>query len=743
MDYKIPPFYRILIIDDKIAGEEKYRNPFLNLFSSLIYHDAPIQNIHTEVVLVADPVEGLKRWQDEIFDLTLIDSDFSSQLKNETDPKKLEDIFLASNHQGFNILSLMDNMVSEESSNYSHRKGMCQFYLWSGLHDGVERSVNIIDSLFKQFSLTEKQENYFISKLPYWKNNKDETGLKRISTIIGEGLDKSISGNFDSWQQKVERFLFAVQENYCQCADSLLGGCMIFDRDNAFPFARELTSVPEQDKAIRILPGRVPLKLLPCPEKAPPFLPLVSQRELGLKTTGFIQAVQKDGKAKPLPAATRLSARHNLLFSTTRPIYRATKGPLASQDTPCRILGYPFKNHYLAAATPLTGISVIGEQQAIDSLEDKVLALLDGPAGGVILKTTYLDKLDQWKGVHWPAIQVQSHMRSRCLKPKDDPVLWNTGRTALEMLSPQSLNKMLHQLKPSLGGQTHKVIVSLGSKFFQKESEELFINEFWEKKYSARQKEIWGCLFDDVFNRLDEKDFPLIEINVRHFLREIVEFYLVGDEYLNPVDLAKGVKLQTDGFWNDFKIWLTTVHEVAVKFNKKLIMKLPYRSDTLAFIQSILSLRETHKNNSSGCPEAGVRALTLVNALKNPVPTGPATELQPYSRQWYAHPYAWQDAGDKMFKYQMSGAYLSSYRNQILAGLMQENAWERLAAADLEILISGGVTDKDVCKYFNEWKEHINCSRSDGKQVISGIQIGTHGLLHTDMTPERSWGITK
>jgi len=745
MNYEIPPFYRILIIDDKIAGEEKFNNPFLNLFSSLIYQCMTTETIETEVVLVADPVEGLRKWQNEIFDLTLIDSDFSSLSESgKGREKELDRILLVSNHQGFNILSLMDNMVSEESGKYFHRRDMCHFFLWSGLHDGDNRSVNIINSLFKQFSLAEKQEGYFISKLPEWKNNEGQTGLECIREVIGKGIGKSLAGKFASWEQKVERFLFAAQENYGHCADSLLGGCMIFDKDNAFPFARTLAFVPEQNKAIRILPGRVPAKLLSSPKVSCLFLPLISQKELRSKTFLFIKTVKEGMEAGHLPIANSLSARNNLLRSTARPIYRATEGSLAEQASPCRILGYPFKSHYLAAATPLTGISVIGEHLAVDSLRDKVLALLDGPAGGVILKTTYLDKIDQWEGVHWPAIQVQSHMRARCLKPKEDLVLWNTGRTALEMLSPASLNKLLHELKPKLTGQTHKVIISLGSKFFQKENKELFINEFWEKKYSASQQEIWERLFKDVFTGLDEEDFPLIEINVRHFLREIVESYLVGDEYLNPVDLSKGIKLQTDGFWRDFKIWLNTVHEVAVNFNKKLIMKLPYRSDTLAFIQSILSLRETHKNSNSGSKaKTGVRALTLVNALKNPVPIGPATKLHPYSRQWYAHPYAWQDAGDKMFKYQMSGSYISSYRNQILAGLMQEEAWDRLATADLEILISGGVTDKDVCKYFKEWKEHINNSRSDDKQIISGIEIGTYALLNTNINPDKPWGIAQ
>ena len=84
----------------------------------------------------------------------------------------------------------------------------------------------------------------------------------------------------------------------------------------------------------------------------------------------------------------------------------------------------------------------------------------------MILKTTYLDSRDQWDGVYWPSLQVQSHIRSRCLYPATGTAtLWNTGRTALEMLPPRKLAEVLKELSRALGDNTHRVIVSLGSKF--------------------------------------------------------------------------------------------------------------------------------------------------------------------------------------------------------------------------------------------------------------------------------------
>ena len=115
-------------------------------------------------------------------------------------------------------------------------------------------------------------------------------------------------------------------------------------------------------------------------------------------------------------------------------------------------------------------------------------------------------------------------------------------------------------------------------------------------------------------------------------------------------------------------------------------------------------------------------------------------DLKPHSREWYAHPWAWEDGAAKTYKYQMSGAPLAPYRNQIMAGLMDPEAVRRLQENGIEILLSGGITDNGTCRCF--------AAASDGRNGIdhppvSAFQVGTLGLLHTDISKENGWGLEK
>ena len=108
----------------------------------------------------------------------------------------------------------------------------------------------------------------------------------------------------------------------------------------------------------------------------------------------------------------------------------------------------------------------------------------------------------------------------------------------------------------------------------------------------AEYKDIWQQLFMQVFgpapltagSRGKKVVFPLVEINVRHFLREIVKYYLGGDEYLNPTRIDEKCSADVDSFWQEFGVWLHAVHDVAVTWRKKLILKMPHRSDTLSLV---------------------------------------------------------------------------------------------------------------------------------------------------------------
>ena len=736
MEFNCPRFYSVLIIDDAIRAHPD-EDGWRNFFATLVY-GAGVGDLKVNIEVTTDPVAGLKLWQNEIFDLTLIGLNFTETRTGEDTEVSLEKLFLESHYQGVSILRLLNGKVSPGISRFAHRRGMCRFFLWAGSN---ESSDGVINRVFEQFSLEAKRDEYFVRKPSTWRLEVDNSSQEKIAGIIKAGVERVARNDFD-WRQRVERLAFACRKNYGRFFNRLQGGCLLIDEDGWFPFLETLALIDgRRPRPIKVLPGRIPNAVLDGEENKLLCFPIFSRKGLQSRAVDFIHRLRDDRQADPGLEIKPLRRRNGFLYR--RPCYSAAPGELgwpAADGEVSKVLGYCFKNHYFAAATPLTGISVVGERNAIESLAEKVVALLQGPAGAVLPKTAYLAFPGQWDGVNWPALQVQSHMRSRCLKPSPEPVLWNSGRTALEMLPPAGLNNLLKRLvdvvKPN---GSHRVIVSLGSKFFP--GERASANTYWLENYRRDQENIWRCLFEDVFSGLEPEAFPLVEINVRHFLREIVKKHLGGDEYLNPVNLFQEVGMQTDHYWRDFKIWLECLHNIAVEHRKKLILKLPYRSDTLAYINTVCSLRTLHRKTAgAGEREYGVRGLTLLNALKVPVPMGELHSIEKherkFSRAWYAHPWAWQDAADKLYKYQMSGALLAPYRNQILAGLMNRAALNKLRENGLEIMISGGITDADVCRYFNEWK-----TDSQEREVISALQVGTYGLLHTRLSG--SWGIAK
>lgn len=696
-EYKIPRFFRVLIIDDIVAASPEYKEFFTNILTALVLEEAggDIAMANVDVEFEFDPVEGFKRWQNEPFDLTLIDSDFSKNLKKE-ETSDLAKYALNSEDQGFNILHHINALVSD--GKFSYREEACNFFLWSGL-DEKEKITPYFD-IFK----TTKKEDYYIPKSSTLTELQSKTKIK-------ESINNVITCAF-TIQQKIERFLFALNKDYSLFRD-FFGGCLIYDKHNKFPFLQKFAT----DAKFVLCPARIPDIVLESDKI--PFIPL-SDNFLGQHGVDrAILILQNQWKKH-----NSLQKRFSLLTTgSSMPLFQnrtREEDESVTQKKPengtSSLLGHPLKNHFIAAVTPLTSTTVIGHEQAIATLHDKVIALLEGPFGAVILKTVYLDSFDQWNGVNWPAIQVQSHNRTRCLFPDTGTAtIWHTGRTALEMLQPRQLNQLLKQLLYTKKVDNHRIIISLGSKFRSK----------WTVAQYDSFSSIWGALFEQVFGGIHEDCFPIVEINVRHFLREIVKAWIGGDEYLHPHDLKEEPKEREDRFRDEFNHWLQALHDTAVEFKKKLILKFPHRSDTLSFVQSTLALR-THfmECNPVGIAEFGIRAITLVNALKTPVPHG--NRVQEYTSKWYAHPWAWQDASSKTLKYQMSGGYLAPYRNQLLAGLVK--SFSKFEELKMEILISGGITKNEDIEYLK--------SLDREKKVFTGFQIGASALIKTSLNKQ-------
>ncbi|NCB26115.1 MAG: hypothetical protein EOM62_11685 [Bacteroidia bacterium] len=714
--FQIPPFIRILVADDQVAASRRHREFFRNILTSLAFESAsPDLPLHVEVIFEQNPAKGFKRWLDEPFDLALIDADFSAN--SQAPGHEIDDLtkyVLNSRDQGLRIVSLMKESISDVGpGQLAFRRDKCEAYLWTALEweDAATSEKQPekpgLNTLLKRFNLGEANVLHKIDK-----------ELSDYKEIISKLVGYAQAGNFTP-EQSIERLLYAVRHDIGGIRRDLAGGCLIADSKEEYPFLPLLGNHQGQNTdKVRLCAARIPEPFLKGDMPCVPLHPCCA--------------------VTALEAVTHLSNKEATKSKGIATEYcKALDRRISARPTPknrLKIKKPPREPEFIAAATPVTGISVTGGNDAVTALADKIHALLAGPFDKLVLKTTYLDSLAQWKNTEWPSVQVQSHMRSRCLFPETGTAtLWNSGKTCMETLPPRQMNQLLTYL---LGHgltveQSTGVVVSLGSKYPMGTG----MARIYGGAVAGSLSIIWQQLFGEVFANLPFQAFSYVEINVRHFLREIVTFHLGGDEYLTPRTLNEKAVPDPARYWQEFKTWLDVVHRTAVASKKKLILKMPYRSDALAHVECVVSLREHHLVACHGtkAAEYGVRGLTVVNALKTPVPR---REQNKSARipSWYANPEAWGDARGKL--YQMSGRFVGPYRNQILTGLM--SALPTLRSQGLEVWISGGLTSANEIKHCLALE---TASPEHGSSVLTGIQIGTWALISTDFTKDgkKNW----
>jgi len=702
-----PKVLRILVVDDKVTASQEWSRQVREVFTAFALSEDKEHHLeHIDVVFADTPERGARLWQTETFDLTLIDSHFDKLEASPLDASVFAQSALALNakYQGLILYDLFSALVNEAAphgkqprlkESFAYRADMTPFFIWSSYKPkdlsfpGIKRDI-----LHKKTTLHEVANA--IGKAVRRVTKGAWSDSQALERILCFARISRAHGAGKEWLKRFRHWTFILKDS----------------NGTKFPYLESVWTggASCQWRAGQRLPrGWQPAQDICLPLVGPSLDMPLSQ------LVGFLAESNPDlrDNKKVKGALSALPRAENVSHSAPKPKYPA-KAPASREPVesrPFSFLDHTFPNRYFAAATPLTGITVVGEDNAVNALSEKVLALLNGAFGGVVLKTTYLNEARQWEGVHWPALQCQSHMRSRCLYPNTGTkTLWNTGRTALEMLPPTQLNRLLRQLADRLPDATHRVIVSLGSTFHAPGELKRGYADLLRHEYES----IWSSLFEAVFAATDNL-YPLVEINARHFLRELVKCYLGGDEYLNPTRLSENIPPDVEAFWTDYSIWLEALHCVACKYMKQLILKMPHRSDSLALIRYAVSLRRLHKLRNTDS-NYGVRAITLVNTLKTPAPAAEMGNAPKCSPKWYSDAMSWGDAAEKTGKYQMSGAMVAPYRNQLLNGLLAEPA----ELGDLGLMISGGIMDKQDVKSIDSL---FNSS------PMPPVQIGTWGIL--------------
>lgn len=694
-----PTIFRVLIIDDQIcSGRETISaKAFQEVIAAYIRHlvmkNTGGQIRDVDICFAGTPEDGVNRWKNEIFDLTLVDSDLKS---SESTPKDKTEIQ--------NFLDIIPSL-----------KGAYIFrLLWDLMSDGEDDNPD--DNPYKAYRDG--------CRVVFW------TGLR---TINADGREDKLEKILAPYLETPHWFIpKRIDDNECQWAD-VLG-----DHSSAVTTLENCIqeSVENYDNEISwrsLLARYITLYRVKSPndfQRITDFSEWVEQGYLYVENGSvFFSDSRPEGKVKYVELSPRL--RHgnpsfkSLIEGDSQCVSCDERIPKdKSWRFPKESLATTHTSTLVAAATPLTGCSAIGKERAIDLMVDKVAALLNGPFDQVVLKTVYLDSFDQWDNLHWPTLQAQSHHRTRCLRSIAHPrTLWNTGITALESFTPEMMHDFLQTFASKDKAKRKRTIVSLGSKYpqwdlnerIQKRNEEgsaandgvkdkkLEIKHYRAHAYvfpgciadlGKDLKEIWSTLFKEVFSDelKGEDQYPIVEINVRHYLRECVAFHLGGHEYLSPAkidpDRTKN-ELDFTGCYQsldlEFNTWLEVLDEVARNFGKKLLLKLPFRGDLLHFIRLIRDYVKVHEGTA-------ISGITLINAFKSGAvePDQGVT----YSPAWYGRLDAWRDAAGRKWTYQMSGELLAASRNELLGEVLN-----LVKSSGLDAHISGGIVDAEGIRY--------------------------------------------
>ena len=696
-----PNVFRILVIDDQICSDSACQKKQVGTDSwhvkNLIrcYYKSVVQRValgqktngiiktelpEVEVDFAKDPDEGVALWMKSVYDLTLVDSDFS---RDETMRQKIDERhkrnFLDLNLEfaGAYLYRFLHEMLSGKEFGNA-RKG-CRVALWTGLGLGeekrsrTERLISILPRSQEGLCFIPKKEG----DAGGWRKI---LGLSENAPMTVAGLiDEMANGNpvlnpgarFDDDKAKSDAIIGRITGLYRVKPPEKFASLCGLDKQIYVGWLQgKGGGVDLYDERIN---GGISLS------------PLLRRGE------DIDDCVVKEGDNEEIQTRKKTNAeRLKALSRTLIEIRKDEKGIIVPQQD-----GQQNKAHIVAAATPLTGCSAVGRDYSIALMVKKIKALLDGPFDKVVLKTVYLNSLDSSEGNQWPEVQAQERHLTRCLRSTRHPrTLWSTGQTSLEAFAPEMMHDFLLKMKDDSGGKySGRIIVSLGN------------------KYQQVNQKIWDELFAKVFNGLEgEACYPLVEINVRHYLREAIKRHVGGHEYLSPAEISKSFPGNYTALYSEFESWLSVVDKAAKKYGKRQLLKLPFRSDILRFVSIIRDFAD--KDNTS------IVGITLINAFKSAA--GETDYGAPYSPASYGEP-----DDNRKWSYQMSGEMLAASRNELMGAI------STLAKSkDLEIHFSGGIVDKTGLAFC------LNCGGQDNDKVYA--QVGTWALMDLNLS-QQDW----
>ena len=609
----VPKTFRVLVIDDQICNElvclkkvgvgaSDVKNLIKRYITSEVNACAVEKNAkidHVDVVFAQDPDEGVSEWMGSIFDLTLVDSDFSrSETMRKAEKQKRNFLDLNLEFVGAYLFRFLREMLLGKEFG-DIRKG-CRVALWTGLGLDDDNKVDRARRLISILPHGEVESPIcFIPKkecdIGRWQElGLAADGISTISKLIKEMAEANPALNPNNSNIVTPEVIIGrIKSLYCKKSPEEFSALCDF-RECVYSCWLEVKG----GKVVLSNKKTDGSKLL-----SPLLRRDMDNDDCEIASNDDDETVELKREVSDFFSKTLIDIRKNDKGIITQTIINSgNTGDQLQHEVLSDKASQKLKEHIIAAATPLTGCSSVGHDYSISLMVKKIKALLDGPFGKVVLKTVYLDSLTQWHDMKWPEVQAQESHLTRCLRStRHTRTLWNTGQTSMEAFTP----KMMHGFLIEMPAEYRRnIIVSLGSKFPQAKQKNL-------RQENCRNKllEIWGRLFDDVFHGISDTDYPLVEINVRHYLRECIEANLGGHEYLSPAKISESFAGNYTAVDEEFRTWLSVLNETAMNHGKRLLLKLPFRGDIYPIKvekqeigrAAVLSRRKHGKVNSKSC----------------------------------------------------------------------------------------------------------------------------------------------
>lgn len=714
-NYQLPKIYRILVIDDKIGKNIAFQN----CFRACIRANSDDGRIEIDYSKSVD--DGFRKWLNNSYDMVLIDYDFIETAK-DIDAEKFELSAIFPNRAGAGLLKFLIGLINNKNSDYYYKKDYQKIYIWTS-HDWHKEASGKQEGVDIDFHGEEK--NYY-----YKKKNDSDPDSECVLTIeqLCDEL-KKIDSTHWSLEYILERL---VSLTLSKNKNFGLDGYVAFKKNG-----KETNTLysPLVDTELKFEENENGyLYLLPDEPKQSDFTYYCSidklqiTRKLNRRLNGndLRKALYGKVNAEDKTKLLEINIRHSASLDKNSQDIKEKKEEYKDFFKFCgsskendnqepnnnakAFAGVKLKSDIWLAATPLTMVTRAGEDDdVIDLLISKLNAFFDIGVGAAVLKTTYLNLKNN--DIEWPKDHIQRHHRTRVFDPSElkiktedlvkessewyqeelseklkgvhikaplDYQLWNAGKTALESFPPKMINMLLKKIAEKKMAWSNRIIVSLGSKDTVKEN--------------------WEELFRIIFTGVNNNFFPLVEINVRHFMRPLLSEYLGGDEYLSPMD--KNKIHNYSGLFFEFSEWLKKLHSLGTIFNKKIILKFTFRSDIIPFLRIAEDIAEIDKIDAPN--NYGISGVTLINTVKSPYPYRLEGGKKPSSDDSIKIP-------------QMSGEFLAWTRNYLLHKINQ-------IGFRLPVSVSGGVgIAEDDIDYIRQ-----------NYEIVKSIQIGTYFLKRID-----------